>query len=394
MKRSLTGVVLLAAACGGDAGDTALSIREALRGDTAVIISSGDPPLFAAGAVQVTWQDDELGNPQTMARVGDHLVLGDGFRIHLLSAEGGHIRTFGARGEGPGELQSISAVGGFGADTIAVHDARLQRVSLYSLEGRYLTSWLAVPTPEFVNPSRAGPPLVRDGSGVLWTRTTNVMPGSPIRLALIRHDLDAGAGEVVEAWDDVTLQELPSGIFGTRELFPLRAIVAVEQDGRFVEGNGREYCLRVRRMGSPQVALWCRETPRVGVGPGLRSPDLGLLEGDAQADLFRGIIGAMDPGEFLPHFDELHFGESGELWVRTLGEAHADLHPTILARRPDLAPTWRIWEVFNMDGALVRRVQLPHAFTPRVFFPDRVFGFWPLETGEVTIAQVRVEEVG
>lgn len=393
MRRYLLGAAMLMSACAGDHEAAELMVREEIRGDTAVVISAGDPPLFMASAVEVTWQSHELGNPQSMARAGEHLVVGDGYRVHVLDSEGAHEHSFGTRGEGPGELQSSSSVGGFGEDTIAVFDARLHRVSLYSPDGRFFDSRRATPELPFVNPSRAGPPLVRHGPGVLWMATENIRPGEPTRAAVIWHDLDADSTTVLEVWDDLVFEELTGGVFGPRDLFPPRAILAVGNDGRIAEGDGIDYCLRIRRIGDPEREMWCRETPRIPVGAGIRSPDLELLAGEPQAELVESMVGEQDPGEFLPHFDRIRFSESGEVWVRTYDEDLADIHPAIAGRRPDLAPQHRQWDVFDSDGALVKRVSLPYSFDPRVMFDDRTFGFWPLETGEITIGRAELEEV-
>lgn len=393
MRRSVLGAVILIGACGADREDAPLMVRQEVRGDTAVVISSGEPPLFSASAVQVTWRSDELGDPRSMAQLGRHLVVGDGYRVHVLNSEGAHQRSFGTRGEGPGELQRVFSVGGFGEDTIAVFDVGLRRVSLYSLDGRFFDSRRATPEPPFVNPSWHGPPLVRHGPGVLWTATENVTPGEPNRVAVIWHDLDADSTALLEVWDGMVFELLSGGVFGPKELFPSRAIVAVGDQGQIAEGDGLDYCMSVRRVDEPEIGMWCREIPRVRIGAAIRSPDLALLEGVPQAELARGYLGDQDPGELLPHFDQILFSESGDLWVRTYDQALADIHPGIVVWRPDLAPPYRHWEVFDSDGGLVRRVRLPYSFQPRVISDDGVFGFWPLETGEITIGRALLEEV-
>lgn len=392
MRKTIVYLVLLVTACGRDSGDVGLTVREEVRGDTTVVISSGDPAPSRATSVEVTWQSHELGNPQSMARVGEYLVVGDGYRVHVLDSEGAHQRFFGRSGEGPGELLDISSVGAFGHDTIAVFDGRLRRVSLYAPDGRFLGSQSAASVSGFLNASWDGQPLVRWGPGVLWTASGNVTPGQPNQLAAIWHDLDADSTAVLETWDDLVFEELTGGVFAPAEVFPSRAIVALGTDGRIAEGDGHEYCVRVRTIDDPETSMWCREVSPIRVESGIRSPDVALLGGDAQVELYEAIWEDQDLGEFLPHFDRLVFAESGDLWVRTYDEELSDIHPVIVTRRPDLAPAFREWEVFDSTGRLAKQVSLPFLFQPRVILDDRIFGFWPLETGEVTIGRVSLEE--
>jgi hypothetical protein len=363
-----------------------------MRGDTAVVISTGEPETMAWSSVDVIWRSDELGNPFSMVRAADRLVVGDGDRVHVVSFDGGDVLSFGRAGDGPGEFGRIVALGVLARDSIAVYDVRLHRLSVFSMAGEFRGSRRVAPSIPFVNPVGGGDPFIRVGSGVLWTRSENALLGEPTRVALQWYDLEVDSAAVLEVWDDRQFELLSGGLIGPKEVFPARAIVAVGSDGRFAQGNGLEYCVHVRTaFEEDTVESWCRERDRIPVGNGVRLPDLGAPPDDAQAAALVQVWRDQEAGEYLPHFDLIRFSETGDLWVRTLHDELANVHPSVLARRPELAPAWREWEVFGSDGALVRKAVLPYTFDPRVIGPDGMHGFFTLESGEVVLAAIEFD---
>jgi hypothetical protein len=117
-------VPTLTAGCGGDEVPSGVTVVQELRGDTVVMVSSGEPERVRIEAVEVLWQSDEFeGIYSRMARLGDHLVIGDRRRVHVVSIQDGGGHTFGRGGEGPAEFQQVIwSLGGFGTDTIATFD--------------------------------------------------------------------------------------------------------------------------------------------------------------------------------------------------------------------------------------------------------------------------------
>jgi hypothetical protein len=67
--------------------------------------------------------------------------------IRQFRPDGRHVRTFGGRGQGPGEFQLITAIG-FVGDTLYVIDERLGRVTFLATDGNSLYS-IPFPVPSF-----------------------------------------------------------------------------------------------------------------------------------------------------------------------------------------------------------------------------------------------------
>lgn len=141
------------------------------------------------------------------------------FRVYCTDARGSGVSIFGRQGEGPGEFRSGSGALLRGPDsTIGVIDIRLNRMSLFSLEGMLLSE-VRLP-PGFMQGSTSFSSTLTGG----WT---DFAPGG----MTFRHsELDVGSGEVV--WDRVyprrfetdagceplgNWQGLPGGIFSSAE---------------------------------------------------------------------------------------------------------------------------------------------------------------------------------
>ncbi|MFW6078317.1 MAG: hypothetical protein ACODAE_01765 [Gemmatimonadota bacterium] len=423
-------LALAAAACGADApADDA--VRREMLGDSVVLTFTAPAETATVERVRTLWRSPELERPYTMARVGDRLVVGDRTRVHILApadgdpaalAEDGAV-TVGRRGEGPGEYRSIRSVGGLGPDTIAVYDSENTRVTYLSPDGERLGSRRITPEAPFINPALGGAPLVPWRGGFLWTVAGGVAIGRVTRHAIGWHDPEADTAAVLEVRDGERLVDL-GGVFGPPELFGPRAHFALGAGPRLASGDGLEYCVTVRTLttddvladaavttvdgeaaavdasgrsgGAPEadagatIRRLCRERPRSPVGDGIRSPDVSVLTDPDRRRMVEAMARNQEVGDLLPSYDRMLLGADGSLWVRTLGPEVAEIHPTVLRARPDLGPSRRLWDVFDVDGeAFVRIVRLPGPFDPRVVTGDGVvYGFHELATGEIVIGAV------
>lgn len=400
------GVILTLTACGGDRAPEGIQIRTEVRGDTTVVTSRGAPPVQRAGQVEILLRGAVLEAPRSVMRVGDQLVLADRRRIHLVNAETGVVRSAGATGEGPGEFGTVGSLGFAGPDRVAVHDPRRQRVLLFDIDGAFVEEPRAPLSPPLVNPVAGPDPehFLLSGGDAFWVRTGNVSLGIPLPAGLLRQTLGADRVEELERWDDRTFEALPSGLLGSRELFPPTTRHAFSRDGRMALGLGNTPCLTVRQVGpaavsnggsghpfdAPDLLRICRDRPPVPAGPSLRSGDLSALEAASERDQMEADLRTMERPERLPYYDRLLFAENGDLWVRTPGEELADAHPWLLGRVPELRPEIQRWEVFSPAGALRGVVEMPYTFRPWVVEADRVYGIAELETGELALGAVRL----
>lgn len=394
----------LATACGGDGEASSATVVRELRGDTVVLISRGEAERLRVETIEVFWQSDEFeGLVPTMALVGDHLVIGDTRRVHVISIDGANAHTFGRSGGGPGEFTFIGSVGELGRDIIGVFDEGTRRVSLFSLEGQLIaTHRLTFPQP-FVASVGAGTNIGRDRvplplmllqGGVVMERAASYAEGdTQLQKALVWFDLEADTSAVVATWVyrnnfDVEYVE-DTRFIDSREVFANLVVHGFARDGRVAVGDPAAYCISLFRAFEEGAVMGCRERSRVPVEAGFHTFPPGIQAGPLR-DRFEPKTRRTT---HLPHFDRLLFSEFGDLWVRLYHEEFAHVHP--LSRLPSQGawePEIREWEVLNEEGVLVRHVTFPGTFDLQVIVDGETFGFLTLDSGEVVVGRVALAE--
>jgi hypothetical protein len=384
--------ILLAsgAACADEPGHGNLRSEVVQVGDTTLVTSFGEPERHRGGSLQVIWQSPELEDPTALLALDGRVIVADPKRLHILTDEGGHVRTVGRAGGGPGEFGWVTSLGLVSPDTIAVQDALNHRVALFTPEGHHLGSKRVTPDPGYINPEE-GVPLVRLRGGVLslWTGSVDVDGGRPTPTALIWRDLEADTATVLGSWDGPRWMR-EGGYLAHTELFGPRVIAALGADARFAVGSGIEYCIDVHILMREGVRKVCRDRPPVPVGPGIRRPDLTRIENESRRRAVPVIMRKQEIGEFLPQFDRMLFDTEGRLWVRTVGPEFSEISPYLLRDAPDLLPAYRAWDIFDEAGRLVTTIEIPSNLEPHAIRSGRVYGFVEVPTGEIAIGMVKV----
>ena len=72
------------------------------------------------------------------------IFVADGYgnsRVHRFAADGSIIRSWGARGDGPGEFTTPHGIWVDGRDRVYVCDRENNRVQVFSVDGEYVTEW-------------------------------------------------------------------------------------------------------------------------------------------------------------------------------------------------------------------------------------------------------------
>ncbi len=100
----------------------------------------GPAPLTVIGAA-VAEQSSELYRVVGAVRLSDERIVvanAGTNELRIFGSDGQLLNTVGRSGEGPAEFRSISSMVRLSGDTIAVYDARLQRVSVFDHSGAFI----------------------------------------------------------------------------------------------------------------------------------------------------------------------------------------------------------------------------------------------------------------
>ena len=300
-------------------------------------------------------------------RSGEFVVVeGFDFEFRVFGADGLHRRSFGGRGEGPGEFGEIVGLRKRTQGGIAVADNRLRRVTVFDDQGAVSAIWPTVCPADgwyFDGISLCYFGGFTGDGAVFWYGSRRAEGSRP--------RIDEGA-----------VQRTPGGT---------RFLALASGDSTLVVDSvsGRGHVRIVRSLdGTP--ALW--SVPEIFEPEGLwafgpRSVALGESSGfeirlrdssgelrrvlrvdrepefvtSAQIDAIRALTGTpasisprelalqyldeVQPGGQIPFFSELRFDDAGRLWV-------ADYVPPRVLLVPDT--TW--WTVFDEDALPLARV--------------------------------------
>jgi hypothetical protein len=382
-------VALVVVGCSYAPGANEVRSEITSAGDTVVVTSTGNPTPVRIDSVEVFWRSPELENPGALVSIGGRLIVADPTRLHILTVAGEYIGSTGREGAGPREFGSITALGRFGPDTVAVHDVRNQRISFYTPAVEYVGSAPVTPAPPFVNPEGSDLIPLRGGVVSLWRE--NIHSDRPTLTALAWRDLEADTATFLAEWEGEQWTDFGGRMFAPGKLFGPRVVAALAPDGRVAVGNGLDYCVRLRSLTDDGVRKACRVRAPVPVGDGIRDPDMSRLEDGPRREALANVVSGQEIGEHLPSFDLLRFDEGGRLWVRTLGPELADVHPYLRRVMPEREPAHRTWEVFDADGRLVGAVEISSNFEPQVITSGHILGFVELPSGEIALGRAKYD---
>ena len=146
----LASTVGLAAACAQDdeapPGELTTTF-DTIGGVVHVTNTGTPPPARLAPVVSIgpktlteTGSPDEFGGVNSVALGPDgevYVADARNFEVRVFGLDGAHRRTFGRRGEGPGEFQTLSSLAWAG-DRLLTYDIMLGRVGVWSSDGDWL----------------------------------------------------------------------------------------------------------------------------------------------------------------------------------------------------------------------------------------------------------------
>jgi len=348
-----------------------------------------DAPVVRIGAVEGA-AHEQFFRIAGVLRLDDGriVVADDGAReLRFYDAAGRFLFAVGRDGAGPGEFRSIRRMG-LRADSIWAYDAGLQRVSLFTTDGRYVRSF-ALPAP---NDAPIPAPIGWFGDGSLLAVAIRPFwhgePATGVQPILARYLRLSATGEVLGAigeffdGEHFVEAEEDGGISSIALPFARNAVVAVDDAGfyfgtsdafeilRYAPDGRLERRIRRAHRNAPvteeDLTAFIRERQRYVSGENARR---------SMEAMFRRLP---LPSE-MPAYADLRLDAEGNLWVeeyRTPGAEQAR------------------WAVFDADGRWLGVVALPPRFTPLRIGADFVLGREVDELDVQYVTLYRIEKPG
>lgn len=183
--------------------------RFGLEGQLSLTLGSGQPSetgyRHELGMSSIVAGGPPFNRPTKVA-VGDDgtIFVADGYgnaRIHVFSASGEFVRSWGGPGIGPGEFNlphSLCILG----DTVLVADRENDRLQIFDLSGRYLDEWTHVQRPLAVHVDAEDRVYV---SELGWANGEKSLVGSGSRVATPRRFASPPGVRVLDRFGNVLL---------------------------------------------------------------------------------------------------------------------------------------------------------------------------------------------
>ena len=346
-------------ACVGCSGRDARPV--AFRDSAGVIIADNPPDGVDSAAV---WQVDTLpgvvigmvegDSAHQLFRVTGAARLGDG-RIAILNSSTSEVRLFGPdarhllsvgrKGAGPGEFESASTLLHLTGDTLGVWDGNLQRITTFSPDGALVR--IGKLDRQATNASMLG--AFGDRSIVVIDLRFQV-PGAGFAMShgiLTRYTPEGAFADSLGRypWREIGLLYPGTDMIGSPTFAP-RATAAIHGD-RFWIGTAAEPTIDVRDERGKLIRLIRWHAGDRTVGPNDARAWFDARTPDATPDRRRAFE-AIPVMEQFPTHSRMLADTDGNLWVETF-------------RRPMDTGSAR-WLIFDRDGALIARADLPPRF--------------------------------
>jgi len=410
MRRIIHGIAALAlVGCGGDR-PSAAPVAEVVDSAGVTIVTSlptsaayaelGAEPSLSLGALEGPEEILFDGIVSVVRDGDDNLFVADNGagEIRVFDAEGRHLRSFGSRGDGPGEFQALVGAWLLADGSIVAADRRLQRISRFDPRGTLLgTGTLAgVEGMDMVTPvGPAGPASFLSRIRSLTMPAVSESPLESLEEAFggdeappeyfVRYRLDGAPIDTVAHHPGVSMSVSASGSGASMSLNLLRVPFSPEpsahgSDRGVVVTGGTRYevsvfddtgaLIRIVRLAEPP-------TPRTDehLESYVRNSGNPFAQDEASIRTMVANYREMPLPETLPAYTDLRNGDTGELW----------------ARRYSLrgAPAFR-WDVFGTDGRYLGRVEVPSSFAVEEVGRGQVVG---VSRDEFGVERVEVREL-
>lgn len=332
-----------------------------------------------------------------------NLIVADGQmgEIRIFDASGGHLRTIGGPGEGPGEFRGLAGAWPTEGAVVAV-DSRLRRITRFGPEGELLaTATFQGPGEQpVIRPIRvAGPGLFLsrveslnlpslEGAFSLEDALESISDPSGSRSEyLVRHNFQGILIDTVTAVPGQATQTSAQGSGANLSIQILRlpfssaATATASPEGRMAVTTGRSYEYSTYDpSGTMQRIVRLADEPPIRTDAHLEAWVRGSTGGrepmdDTQVEAALRRYREMPLPERLPAWSSLLIADSGEIWARRFA-----IRGTETVRR----------DVFGADGGFLGQVVAPASLRIQHVAAGRVT---VISTDDLGVERVEVYEL-
>lgn len=341
----------------------------------------------------VVWQSSQLDRPTHVVATASLIAVADRTHIHVMTRGGGAVSSIGREGRGPGEFVRIEGLGTWAADTLAVWDGALMRLTLLTTDGTVART-LAVDAPaEFGAPRRVR--LTRVGQNVVlaWAEGVIRTDGAPTEEVLWLHNTTDATGRELARLPSTPLVAAGPGLAVPQTLFGPRPLHAVSAErGLAAIATGEDGCIVFIDVVTADRNELCQDWPAVPTGPSHRSPPRSELDrlsgfGERQRQLLDARLAVQTTPPNQHAIESMLFDMNGRLWLhRITGEIRFD--SMLRGQYAELRPALYRWEILDPATGSVHAVSLDSRLTPMFITNDEIWGVYETLNGEPAIARV------
>jgi len=356
-------------------------------------------PALSVGEVDGA-EEYLFGRIASVARDGEgNLVVADGRagEIRVFDALGRHLRTFGRRGEGPGEFGYLSGAWPAENGGVAAVDRRMARITRFDAEGALIGTALFSGVGETASLEARG----MAGLEVVVSQMTDLgMPSddeSAMRdqhetlkdegelVLFLRHGVD---GELIDTLARRRGRRSVSSVTQEGEMAMVQVLVVPFSRQPYAAGSARG--IAVTGGGEYEVALFGedgaqRRIVRLGEAPPprtdahleafVRNSGNPFANDEASIRAMVEMYQGLPLPERLPGYVELLLADTGELWARRYLVPGSEMEH---------------WDVFGDDGRHLGRVEVPTSFRIRQITRGQAVG---IATGDLDVQRAEVRDL-
>jgi hypothetical protein len=410
MRRTLMWIpaVLLATACGGEAGGEAGWAGTVEDSAGVQLVKNTLTPVWGEGEAWVLEDvmtiGEAAGDPDyQFGQISGIVVTADG-RIILVDQQAQHVkvfgpdgsyeRTIGQGGSGPGEFgPGVGPILIGRGDTLIVPDLGNQRVNILRSDGSEPASFRM----SFDQGIPARWDMTEAGDLVYQLRALN-LPNTEQRDTLDLIATVSYAGEIIDTL--MTPKRGESLTFGD-DGQPIRMIFSPEPVWSLIGGDG--LCIAVNDIFRLNMYDAGGVLDRIVTLPVERKPvtdadiesfmqtvERLLNEQGLPPETIEIVKSTFNFADYFPAFLQMMPGPNGSLWVQRVQEPTGMTAEEREAWNPLLDLGASEWDILDAEGRYLGMLDMPHRFQPVTFEGDLMYGIW---RDEFDVQYVRVMKI-